>query len=119
MSLQAMVLKYRNTKHGPEAVVIVEVAKKGGHKGVFFVQRSALREGLTEYQILTFDARESAEACFGNQEHPEPAHQMHTSDKALLELIKRSIGDPPGKAPGVMVAEESTSIVGVCFLVRC
>lgn len=115
MGLQAMVLKYRDAIFGPEAIVIVEVAEKGGHKGVFFVLRSVACEGLRKHQISTFIARADAEACFGGQEHSAPAYQICTTDTALHELVKRSIGEPAGKPPGDVVTETSSGIVGVCF----
>lgn len=117
MSLQAMVLKYRDTCHGPEAIVIVEIANKGGVKSVFFVQRSLLSEGFKEYQILTFKTLELAEVCYSGQKHTEPVHQIHTTDNALCEMIKRSIGDPAEKPPGVIIPLLDTSIINDWFYV--
>lgn len=113
--LQAMVLRYRDTCHGPEAIVIVEIANNGGGKSVFFVQRSLLSKGFKEYEILTFKTFEFAEACFGGQKDPEPAYQMRTTDNSLCELIKHSIGDPAEKPPGVIIPLLDTSIINAWF----
>lgn len=113
MNLWAIVLKYRDTSHGPEA--ILEIAVDGGHSGVFFVQRSIQEKETMSCRILTFLTFGDAVACFSGLEHPKPLFQMDTADESLFELVKRSIGVPAGKPPGEIVEESSIGIIGECF----
>ncbi|MFZ2303660.1 MAG: hypothetical protein WAV98_02620 [Minisyncoccia bacterium] len=113
MNLRAIVLRYRDTDHGSEA--IIEVAVDGGHTGVFFVQRSIQGDETMLYQILTFLAFDDAFACFSGHEHIEPLFQKETADISFFEMVKRSIGVPAGKPPGEMVEESTAGIVGECF----
>ncbi|HAS84600.1 MAG TPA: hypothetical protein DCS23_00790 [Candidatus Yonathbacteria bacterium] len=113
MNLRTLVLRYRDTSHGPEAVI--EVAVDGGGAGVFFVQHSIQANETMLCRILTFLTLGDAIACFSGYEHPPPLFQKDVTDESLFELVKRSIGDPAGKPPGEMVEEPSTGIVGECY----